>query len=105
MTQTQVVGFERLELRFSPKPWRFAQLRRAQIDAHFARLRARNPHLWNGRVLLLHDFALAPDVFHGDYLETDFASSGMARLGFSGSFRSQSLWDSGAGRELVAPFP
>lgn len=74
MTQTQVVGFERLELRFSPKPWRFAQLRRAQIDAHFARLRARNPHLWNGRVLLLHDFALAPDVFHGDYLETDFAS-------------------------------
>jgi 8-oxo-dGTP pyrophosphatase MutT (NUDIX family) len=74
MTQTQVVGFDRLELRFSPRPWQFAQQRRPQIDAHFAQLRDRNPHLWNGRVLLLHDFALAPDVFRGDYLETDFAS-------------------------------
>jgi 8-oxo-dGTP pyrophosphatase MutT (NUDIX family) len=74
MTQTQVVGFDRLELRFSPRPWPFAQQRRSQIDAHFARLRGHNPHLWNGRVLVLHDFALASDVFHGDYLETDFAS-------------------------------
>ena len=74
MTQMRVVGFDRLELRFSPRPWRFAQQRRSEIDAHFARLRDRNPHLWNGRVLVLHDFALAPDVFRGDYLETDFAS-------------------------------
>jgi 8-oxo-dGTP pyrophosphatase MutT (NUDIX family) len=74
MTQTQVIGFERLELRFSPRPWPFAQQHRLQIDAHFARLRERNPHLWNGRILLLHDFALAPDVFRGDYLETDFAT-------------------------------
>jgi 8-oxo-dGTP pyrophosphatase MutT (NUDIX family) len=74
MTQTRVVGFERLELRFASKLWPFAQQRRAQIDAHFAHLRDRNPHLWNGRVLLLHDFATGPDVFRGDYLETDFAS-------------------------------
>jgi hypothetical protein len=74
MTQTPVVSIDRLELRFSPKPWPFAQERRPQIDAYFARLRADNPDLWNGRVLVLHDFALAPDVFHGDYLETDFAS-------------------------------
>jgi 8-oxo-dGTP pyrophosphatase MutT (NUDIX family) len=74
MTQTRLVAFDRLELRFSPRPWRFAQQRRPEIDAHFARLRGRNPHLWNGRVLVLHDFALAPDVFRGDYLETDFAS-------------------------------
>jgi hypothetical protein len=74
MTQTQVIEFERLELRFSPRPWPFAQQHRPQIDAHFADLRDRNPHLWNGRVLLLHDFALAPDVFRGDYLETNFAS-------------------------------
>jgi 8-oxo-dGTP pyrophosphatase MutT (NUDIX family) len=74
MTQTPVVSIDRLELRFSPKPWPFAQERRPQIDAYFARLRADNPDLWNGRVLVLHDFALAPDVFHGDYLDTDFAS-------------------------------
>jgi 8-oxo-dGTP pyrophosphatase MutT (NUDIX family) len=74
MTQTNVIEFELLELRFSPRPWPFAQQRRPQIDAHFAHLRDRNPYLWNGRVLLLHDFALAPDVFRGAYLETDFAS-------------------------------
>jgi len=74
MTQTSVVGIDRLELRFSPKPWEFAQQCRPQIDAYFARLRADNPDLWNGRVLVLHDFALAPDVFRGDFLETDFAS-------------------------------
>jgi len=74
MTQTQIIGVERLELRFSPRPWSFAQQRRPQIDAHFAHLRGRNPHLWNGRVLLLHDFVLAPDVFRGDFFETDFAS-------------------------------
>jgi 8-oxo-dGTP pyrophosphatase MutT (NUDIX family) len=74
MTQMQVVGFDRLELRFAPRPWPFAQQRRSEIDAYFADLRRRNPHLWNGRVLVLHDFVLEPDVFRGDYLETDFAS-------------------------------
>ena len=74
MTQTQVIGVERLELRFSPRPWPFAQQGRLQIDAYFAHLCERNPHLWNGRILLLHDFALAPDVFRGDYLDTDFAT-------------------------------
>jgi hypothetical protein len=74
MTQTSVVGIDRLELRFSPRPWRFAQQRRPEIDAYFARLRADNPDLWNGRVLVLHDFALASNVLRGDFLETDFAS-------------------------------
>jgi hypothetical protein len=74
MTQMQVIGFERLELRFSPRPWPFAQQCRLQIDTHFAHLRECNPRLRNGRILLLHDFALAPHVFRGDYLETDFAS-------------------------------
>jgi hypothetical protein len=45
MTQTQVIGFDGLELRFSPRPSPFAQQRRLQIDAHFACLRDRNPHL------------------------------------------------------------
>src|SRR6516164_8050235 len=74
MMRARVIRLDRLELRFSPRPWRFAQQCRPQIDAHFAHLRERNPHLWNGRILLLHDFALAPDVFRGDYLETDYAS-------------------------------
>ena len=56
------------------KPWAFATERRAEIDAWFAARQRENPALWNGRVLLLHDHAMADGVFRGRYLETDFAS-------------------------------
>jgi 8-oxo-dGTP pyrophosphatase MutT (NUDIX family) len=69
-----VVRIERAELRFAPRPWPFAQARRAEIDAHFAGLRRDKPDLWNGRVLLLHEFAIQHAVLRGAYLETDFAS-------------------------------
>src|SRR4051794_40227631 len=63
-----------LDLVYAPQPWRFAEERRAAIDAHFADLRRLTPALWNGRVLLLHRFGIREDVFHGAYLQTDFAS-------------------------------
>ena len=69
-----VVPVDRAELRFAPQPWPFAQDRRADIDAHFAGLRRDKPDLWNGRVLLLHTFAIQDAVLRGAYLETDFAS-------------------------------
>jgi 8-oxo-dGTP pyrophosphatase MutT (NUDIX family) len=64
----------RLELRFAPKRWDFAQDRRAEIDAYFAKLQRARPALWNGRVLVLHDWKLESGVFRGAYLDTDFAS-------------------------------
>jgi 8-oxo-dGTP pyrophosphatase MutT (NUDIX family) len=69
-----VIHVERLQLAFAPKPWAFAQARRAEIDAAFAAMRRKIPALWNGRVLLLHDSALTGGVFRGAYLETDYAS-------------------------------
>lgn len=69
-----IAHFDRLELNFSPKPWAFADARRAGIDAHFAALKREKPALWNGRVLLLHEQASENGVFRGSYLETDFAS-------------------------------
>jgi 8-oxo-dGTP pyrophosphatase MutT (NUDIX family) len=69
-----VVPVERLELTFAPRPWRFAEGHRSAITAHFAALRSRTPQLWNGRVLLLHDYAFEAGVFRGACLETDFAS-------------------------------
>jgi 8-oxo-dGTP pyrophosphatase MutT (NUDIX family) len=69
-----VVRIERAEMRFKPKPWPFAQARRAEIEAHFAGLKRERPGLWNGRVLLLHEFAIADSVLRGAYFETDFAS-------------------------------
>ena len=72
--ETVLVHVERLELVLAPRPWRFAQERREEIAAHFAELRRANPTLWNGSVLILHQHAITDGVFHGAYLETDFAS-------------------------------
>jgi len=69
-----IVRHDRLDLTFAPKAWPFAQERRAEIDAWFAAGQRENPALWNGRVLLLHDYAVRDGVFRGQYLETDFAS-------------------------------
>ena len=67
-------GVERLDLRFTPKRWDFAEDRRSEIDAFFDAARRDNPALWNGRVLLMHHQRVTEGVFSGDYLETDYAS-------------------------------
>lgn len=69
-----VFRVDRLELAFEPRPWAFAEKRRAEIDAFFTALTRRVPAVWNGRVLLLHRQAVSGGVFHGAYLETDYAS-------------------------------
>ena len=69
-----VYHVDRLDLRFTPKRWPFADERRADIDAWFAAQQREKPALWNGRVLLLHTHAIADGVFRGSYLETDYAS-------------------------------
>lgn len=74
MTQPVVRPIDRLDLSFTPRPWAFADERRAEIDAYFAELQRKKPALWNGRVLLLHRHELRDGVFRGDYLETDYAS-------------------------------
>ncbi len=70
----RVVAIERLELRFEPQPWKWAEANRALVERHFEQAREKRPALWNGRVLLLHRFAIEAEVFRGAYLETDFAS-------------------------------
>jgi 8-oxo-dGTP pyrophosphatase MutT (NUDIX family) len=74
MTEITIVPVERLELALAPRPWPFEHERRAEIAAHFDALRRSNPALWNGRVLMLHQHEIREAVFHGAYLETDFAS-------------------------------
>jgi 8-oxo-dGTP pyrophosphatase MutT (NUDIX family) len=69
-----VVRLARAELRFAPRPWAFANERRAEIDTHFAGLVDGNPHAFNGRVLMLHTFEVTDAVLRGAYFETDFAS-------------------------------
>jgi 8-oxo-dGTP pyrophosphatase MutT (NUDIX family) len=69
-----ITAVERLDFRFEPKPWSFAQQRRPEIDAFFAERQRVNPRLWNGRVLLMHQRRLEGGVLHGAFLETDYAS-------------------------------
>jgi 8-oxo-dGTP pyrophosphatase MutT (NUDIX family) len=70
----EIVRTSRLELVFAPRPWPFAETRRAEIARHFDQLKQAKPAVWNGRILLLHDQAIDGKVFRGAYLETDYAS-------------------------------
>ena len=48
--------------------------RRGEIEAHFARRAADNPHLWNGPILLLARHGFADGVLSGAFRQTDFAA-------------------------------
>ena len=74
MADIPIIPLTRLDLRFEPAPWLFADQRRAEIDAHFAKLRIEKPEMWNGRVLLLRRGEIRDGVLGGAYSEVDFAS-------------------------------
>ena len=65
---------ERIDFAFEPRPWAFADNRRAEIDAHFEKLKSDKPGLWNGRVLLMHRYTIEGTALRGAFLETDYAS-------------------------------
>ncbi len=69
-----IVPLDRVEVSFRPRPWPFAEVRRAEIDAHFRAAQAARPALWNGRVLLFHEHAIADRAMTASGFEVDFAS-------------------------------
>ena len=71
---TGVCRVDSLALAFAPRPWPFAEARRAEIDRHFVELRRAKPAVWNGRILLLRGHAIVDGVSRGEYFETDYAS-------------------------------
>jgi 8-oxo-dGTP pyrophosphatase MutT (NUDIX family) len=73
MERPTPIAIDGLELDIAPHAWPFAQERRNEIDDHFAALRRSKPELWNGRVLLMKDAAIAAGVLRGTYFETGFA--------------------------------
>jgi hypothetical protein len=66
------VPIARIEARCASFEWRWAAENRAAIEANWAEKVAEKPRLFNGRVLLLQDFALAGGVAVATYFETDF---------------------------------
>jgi 8-oxo-dGTP pyrophosphatase MutT (NUDIX family) len=63
-----------LDLAYQDWHWPFAEQKRAEIDAHFARRQSVTPQIWNGRVLLGRNPVFSPGRFEAQYFETDFAS-------------------------------
>jgi 8-oxo-dGTP pyrophosphatase MutT (NUDIX family) len=74
MSDIPIIPLTRLDLRFEAATWPFAIERRAEIEAHFAKLCAAKPLMWNGRVLLLRRGEIANGMLSGAYSEVDFAS-------------------------------
>src|SRR6266851_1920796 len=63
-----------LDLNVRPRPWPFADERRAEIDAQFAIKQREKPKIWNGRILLARDPVFVGDRFSACYFDADFAS-------------------------------
>jgi hypothetical protein len=71
---TEIVALDRVEIAVEPWRWEFAIARREDIDRHFAERQRAQPALWNGRVLLVHRYAIAGGVLRGACFETDYAN-------------------------------
>jgi len=74
MSNISIVALERAEFTYAPRSWAFADARRAEIDAHFAKRRRSAPEIWNGQVLLLSDYVLNGAALAGTFFATDYAS-------------------------------
>ena len=63
----------RVEGRLTPFRWSWAEREGAAIDAYFARAKARQPRLFDGRVLLAHRWEIAGDTLRTHWFETRFS--------------------------------
>jgi hypothetical protein len=70
----EIVALDRAEIAVESWSWKFAFDRRDEIDRHFVARQRDRGSMWNGRVLLLHRYAIVDRVLRGACFETDFAS-------------------------------
>src|SRR5437764_1115917 len=74
MTSLTIHRVTTLDLAVRRIAWPFAEMRRAEIAAHFAEKQRERPKIWNGRVLLGRDAVFTDGHLAATYFETDFAS-------------------------------
>lgn len=70
----EIVALDRAQIKLEAWRWPFATERRQDIDRNFAALRRGRAAVWNGRILLLHRYAIAGGILRGVCFETDYAS-------------------------------
>ncbi len=66
------VGY--VELTLSKTSWPFEIENATAIDTHFAKALEQNPHLWNGRLLILSDYRYQDGRLKGTCRETSFSA-------------------------------
>ncbi len=78
MSAARILSIDALDLAFAARPWPFAEAEAERIAGHWRARLARQPRLYNGRVLLLGRHAIENGcqgaTLSGEYFETDFAA-------------------------------
>lgn len=69
-----IVALDRVEARLTPYDWAYAADNETSIAAHWGRISAGKPAMFNGRILLQHQASIHDGVFHAGYFETDYAA-------------------------------
>jgi len=69
-----IVALDRVEARVEPYDWVFARESGPEIAAHWAKISAGKPAMFNGRVMLQHRAAIEDGVCRAGYFETDYAA-------------------------------
>jgi 8-oxo-dGTP pyrophosphatase MutT (NUDIX family) len=73
-SEIEIIEIGRIEFKVEPWSWDFASARRPEIDRFFFEMQKQRSHLWNGRVLMLREYAVRDGVLRGSCFETDYAS-------------------------------
>lgn len=72
----RIEDIDAIDYRVEPKPWRFSIDEAQAIDRHWGKLSAGNPHLFNGRVFLMHTKTVEAQeerrVLRGAGFETEY---------------------------------
>ena len=78
MNGSRILSIDALDLAFAESPWPFAEAEQERIADHWRARTAKQPRLYNGRVLLLGRHSIGADrrgtTLKGEYFETDFAA-------------------------------
>ena len=81
-----IVRVTRLDCQMAPYDWAFAREETARIDAHWTLRRQATPALFDGRILLMHEFAIADGCLRCSCFGTSYRSFlAWRELGFPGT--------------------
>lgn len=70
----RIVPLQRVDARVEPFDWVFARDKGAEIAAHWAKISAGKPAMFDGRVMLQHQASIENGVFSARYFETDYSA-------------------------------